>query len=72
MTHLGAVMFSQTANPLDIPLPSGSMDPQAAMTPFIPPPMPPTFHPTMVKASILKKPVIAQDKGKPHKYPPGS
>ncbi|KAI1712709.1 hypothetical protein DdX_09331 [Ditylenchus destructor] len=67
--HYKALLFSQKADPDEIPLPSGSEPPpNAASTPFAPPPVAPQFHPTM-KAGILKK--SAQPTAKKHKYPPG-
>uniref|UniRef100_A0A915E1I1 WW domain-binding protein 11 n=1 Tax=Ditylenchus dipsaci TaxID=166011 RepID=A0A915E1I1_9BILA len=71
--HFKALMFSKSADPDEIPLPIGSMDPDAALTPFAPPPVAPQFHPTM-KAGILKKPVVQNATAvapKKHKYPPG-
>lgn len=59
-------MFSRNANPDEIPLPSGSMLPNAALTPYLAPPTAPQFHPVM-KAGILKKSATT----KKHKYPPG-
>jgi hypothetical protein len=67
--HYKAIQCSQNADPDEIPLPSGAMVPNAAMTPFAqPPPLPPQFHPTM-KSSILKKSTSSAKKI--HKYPPG-
>lgn len=65
---LEAQLFSSNANPDDIPLPAGLMAPNAALTPYVPPPVPPQFYPTM-KAGILKK--NTHSKTKKHKYPPG-
>lgn len=61
-------MFSKSANPDDIPLPSGSMLPNAALTPYIAPPIAPQYHP-ILKSGILKKNILATVKK--HKYPPG-
>lgn len=59
-------MFSKSANPDEIPLPMGSMMPNAALTPYSMPHQSSQFqHPT---ASILKKP---NPPAKVHKYPPG-
>ncbi|KAI1722603.1 hypothetical protein Ddc_06770 [Ditylenchus destructor] len=67
--HYKALLFSQKADPDEIPLPSGSEPPpNAASTPFAPPPVAPHFHPTM-KAGILKKSALTTTKK--HKYPPG-
>ncbi|CAD5225167.1 unnamed protein product [Bursaphelenchus okinawaensis] len=63
--HYQAIMFSNDMNLGDIPLPCGSMMPEAAMTPFIPaPPLPPKFD---EEQKTQKKPVKKEVK----KTPPG-
>jgi len=66
-THSEALLFSESGDTDDIPLPDGTMADGAAMTPFMPPPRPPQFHPAL-KTGILKKTAAASKK---HKYPPG-
>ena len=67
-----AKQFSENANPDEIPLPCGSMDPEAAKTPFTAVPVPAIVPQAQLsKASILKKTQIGPKIVKKHMYPPG-
>lgn len=68
--------FSDTADPNEIPLPTGSMGPDSAKTPSFAVPIPPVVPQIATKGGILKKPTQPQVIGpappiKKHKYPPG-